>query len=725
MAGNREILLKLIIDDKEAVATLQFDQQQVDNLRNKASGLTDTYVAAFKKITNQVFQYNEVSEEAVNATAQWLASQNLTQDEILQTIATLQQLNENVNMNSSEWTRNATALANLTAAHDQLLEQKTAMIPAQRGMVQGSQNMTMAMSQLGFAVGDASMITLNFRMALMGVSNNIPFIVQYFVQAAREAKNMGETFGSLVMKSLRGGGGLILGINALMLLLNVLPGLFSSATKEMEKQKDEIKDLAKEYENLSVIMMKHQMQTLEARKKVLELEQQKLQRTETTTELDISEGSGIVTSNEVTRTIITDQESFDRNKEELEEINKKLTAIERTATLAEGKVRRILSGNYDLTSINKVKDAIDALNKEFADAGSDEERSKFQERIDQLEEIKQKMEGGSGIYGILNLLNEEIERMEENLNKASSVELAKQINDELKELKNKRFRIEVEIGIITPPEKPEEILPDFLDEDVVLPDAQYAFYDELEKMRIDTIDNEFERQRALVDYEYEMGLERYKNYENFEEVKLNLYAAKRKAEAEIDRMEAEHQLETYSMMFGQLAGMFGEHTAAYKVFAIGQTIVDTYRAAAAALTPPPVGAGPLLGPALAATTIISGLARVAKIQQTDMSYTGMATGGIMIAEAGEPEVIAPAKEYAKGWAEVAWLTSIAIDKKLENMKLSLGMNGFAADTESLRKELVQLRNEFVMYAEKSRLIGDDEINKIGTKYKRINNNIVM
>lgn len=719
MASNREILLKLIIDDKEAVATLQFDQQQVDNLRNKATGLTDAYVAAFKKITNQVFQYNEVSEESVNATAQWLASQNLTQDEILQTIATLQQLNENVNMNSSEWTRNATALTNLTAAHDQLLEQKTAMIPAQRGMVQGSQNMTMAISQLGFAVGDASMITLNFRMALMGVSNNIPFIVSYFAEAAREAENMGKSFGSLLMKSLKGGGGLILGINALMLLLQVLPSLFSDTTEEVKKQADEIKDLAKEYDNLSLAIMKKEQRELETRKKILELENESFK---------IKKKGQMFRRGELVEyeiETVTDPETFERNKEEIDEIDKKLKALGATSLKAEEKLRRIMDGTYDLSSINKVKEAIEAVTKELNDAGSDEERAKFQRRIDQLTEMKKQLEGGEGVYGVLAQLNNQIEKLEDNLEKASSVEVAKQINEELKELQSKRFKIEVEIGLITPPEKPEEILPDHLEEDFELPDVEYAYYDELEKLRIDTIDNEFERQRALVNYEYEMGLEKYKNYENFEEIKLHLYRAKRKAESEIDKMQADHQLETYSMMFGQLAGMFGQHTAAYKVFAIGQTIVDTYRAATAALAPPPIGAGPLLGPVLAATTIISGLANVARIQQTDMSYTGMATGGIMIAEAGEPEVIAPAKEYAKGWAEVAWLTSIAIDKKLENMKLNLGMNGFAADTESLRKELMLLRNDFGMYAEKQRLIGDDEINKIGTKYKRINNNIVM
>lgn len=70
-----------------------------------------------------------------------------------------------------------------------------------------------------------------------------------------------------------------------------------------------------------------------------------------------------------------------------------------------------------------------------------------------------------------------------------------------------------------------------------------------------------------------------------------------------------------------LAQTFGsEGSAAYKGLAIAQTTIDTYRAATAALAPPPTGAGPLLGPALAAITIATGLANVAKI-------TGIAAAG--------------------------------------------------------------------------------------------------
>ena len=66
--------------------------------------------------------------------------------------------------------------------------------------------------------------------------------------------------------------------------------------------------------------------------------------------------------------------------------------------------------------------------------------------------------------------------------------------------------------------------------------------------------------------------------------------------------------------------------AIYKALSIGQAIISTYNAAAAALAPPPLGAGPLFGPILAASTIALGLAQVASIAGTSMGSSGGASG---------------------------------------------------------------------------------------------------
>lgn len=128
----------------------------------------------------------------------------------------------------------------------------------------------------------------------------------------------------------------------------------------------------------------------------------------------------------------------------------------------------------------------------------------------------------------------------------------------------------------------------------------------------------------------------------------NVHAQRRE---EIAAKEAEHKMAVTQQSMGMIAGLFGQHTAAYKLLAIAQATMDTYRGAAAALAPPPVGAGPLFGPILAAATIAAGLGNVAQIMNTETpKMTAYATGGMaLVGEAG-PEIIAPAMDYAEGQA---------------------------------------------------------------------------
>ena len=81
---------------------------------------------------------------------------------------------------------------------------------------------------------------------------------------------------------------------------------------------------------------------------------------------------------------------------------------------------------------------------------------------------------------------------------------------------------------------------------------------------------------------------------------------------------------------GSISKLIGENTAAGKALAVGQTLINTYSAAAAALAPPPIGAGPIFGPIAAAGAIASGLANVKIIIATELpgaEWESGATGG--------------------------------------------------------------------------------------------------
>lgn len=93
--------------------------------------------------------------------------------------------------------------------------------------------------------------------------------------------------------------------------------------------------------------------------------------------------------------------------------------------------------------------------------------------------------------------------------------------------------------------------------------------------------------------------------------------------AEAKRQIEEQSLGATSAFINATSQLFEQESVAYKALALSQNFIDTYRAATAALTPPPTGAGPLFGPILAAATIVSGLANAQKIIGFESGgYTG-------------------------------------------------------------------------------------------------------
>ena len=99
------------------------------------------------------------------------------------------------------------------------------------------------------------------------------------------------------------------------------------------------------------------------------------------------------------------------------------------------------------------------------------------------------------------------------------------------------------------------------------------------------------------------------------------------AEIEIEELKAATKRNIVGTSMGQIASLIGEETKAGKALAVGQALINTYSAAAAALAPPPVGAGPIFGPIAAAGAIAAGMAQVKKIISTKLPGGGGGGGG--------------------------------------------------------------------------------------------------
>ena len=139
----------------------------------------------------------------------------------------------------------------------------------------------------------------------------------------------------------------------------------------------------------------------------------------------------------------------------------------------------------------------------------------------------------------------------------------------------------------------------------------------IEQLNIDLLQDGVEKRKKQASIEKSILLDKWAFGKiGEEEYKLSVQKIDRdsaKKEVEIAELTEQAKLDAASNAAGILAGIFGEQTAAYKIFSITQATIEMYKGATAALSPPPIGAGPLFGPILAGATIASGLANIAKI----------------------------------------------------------------------------------------------------------------
>jgi len=109
-------------------------------------------------------------------------------------------------------------------------------------------------------------------------------------------------------------------------------------------------------------------------------------------------------------------------------------------------------------------------------------------------------------------------------------------------------------------------------------------------------------------------------------------------------MTKEQKLSTAQQAADGLAKIAGEETAAGKALAVAGATISTYSAATAALAPPPVGAGPILGPVFAGVAIATGLSNIQKI----LSAGGGGGGGGSISAPTTAGTQPPAPQMLSG-----------------------------------------------------------------------------
>jgi len=173
-------------------------------------------------------------------------------------------------------------------------------------------------------------------------------------------------------------------------------------------------------------------------------------------------------------------------------------------------------------------------------------------------------------------------------------------------------------------------------------DAQKVVFDEADKQKALTArEEELSNQLILAEEDYAARLVILEQQRALELENANLTQSQKDVinkkynkielddSAKLTQLKIQQKQQELSAAAGFIqayAGLMKEGSIEQKALMSAGALVNTYAAASAALAPPPVGAGPILGPVIASTAVLQGLANVAKINGVKLAKGGIFGG---------------------------------------------------------------------------------------------------
>ncbi len=722
------IVFKLTIDGQEGIAVLNVVKGEFLETGAAAEKGNEVIKQGYQSLTTELLKYNSTSENSVNSLIKFIQTQSISLDMIEKSIAILQSEAKTLAVNSDAWKQKMAAATNLKAAYGQMITQNNALNDSNRSVVPGMNSMNLAMGQFGYLLSDADMFLVNFQMGLRSIGNNVPMVVQYLQYAKSEATALNMTVGQAFMKSIAGPGGLLLGANAAMFAMQLLTQFFSDSTKEVEKHDDALEKLKKTYEELSKTTLQSLMTKVGA--EIFELENKGGlgARDKGTALAQWLTKSDLSDSDQERLKLLYDQRSaLDSQYKTLGEIdalknriNENEKAYAGVSELNLNTQYRYLREHLDNKGWEANADNARKLLKEWIDGdkkqleATDKLHDKSMEKLKQFQEHKAK--------AITDLIKDEYELQEaERLTAFNYRELLEE--RELKEnelgdihtkIRNAKNQTEL-TGYLVQKDLTEKSIK-LIDDQIKKEEEQHEKLidnyrkDKDEKLKARIADEEYqkdkgkwntefdykfdsdplERQRKELDAEETLSIQRAEIFGASEEQKTNIHKYYSKQRERIDQQAQFALLDSTSRMLGQLAGMFSKQTAAYKLLASAQVMIETYKAIMALYAPPPIGVGPVLAPFMTGFVGATGALQVANIMATNTSMPGYARGGAIVGENGI-EVIAPAQDYATGMAELVNRTAMEVQNHFASGSGSGGNSELIKEIQAMRSELTNIK----------------------------------
>lgn len=662
--NSTEIVLKLSIDNKDYEVKIDVSKQEMLNLAkaagvsekqllksfeemqnglNKTSATIDKVKTSFEKVEPAIKDAGKEGKLFGYNLGQDFDGVNVTLDELAERLDDLKERFGAAVIGSEEYNRLAGEIQNV----------QTHLQRVKSDLAQTNQVTNISTAQTGALRGGVTQVTR----ALMELDPRIGSIVQGFspfINGFNTASMKGEGFKSVITaitSQLSGPLGLGLAITGIAILLRQIPGLFETSTEKIKEQAEEVKKLRNEYETLTRRQLEQKRAETEAEisKLTSEFQQKYGVRSEFLKALPLGLGKYFESFAELGEkeqerynTLIAQKKAIDDTAGKLGYIKN----LENELNLLMEKRKEIKNE----TAIRAFDEQIKHYQKLIADAAVDTperttnqlfERKKKELEIAQSHSEKMlSIESGSDLLvGILKTQHlaqmielyrkygKDVTELQLELNNRI-IELDTEANAERKRLSEKLF------GEIKPPK------------DNPLDDLKIASEDELKETRLNSIADRYAREYALLDLWKERELARYADDAEMKAAIENEYSLRRN---EIEEQKALSMLNIWQQTLSNLGGLFGKHTTAYKVLSTAVVGVEAGKQMAAALSPPPVGLGPVWGFTLWPFITANAAAQSASIMAVNTK--GYAQGGILpegkagIFEGTHREIVAPERDF--------------------------------------------------------------------------------
>jgi len=394
--NSKEILLKLVVDDKEVGSSLVVVKKNVQNV----SASVDN---ANKNLSQTSKEIKHVEERGVSFgynLGEEFDGIYVTTGDLIERLKDLKERFEQASIGGEEYNYLKRQIKEVSG------HLKRVQVDLKDTNNQ-TQSLTRTNKFASAETGAMSSAVYSMSSALTEVHPALGEVMRRlspFANGLSSATIRGGGFSAMIKamsSSLMGPVGLGLAITGVAMLVKQIPGLFDDGTESIENHKEEVEKLKKEYEGLSKAAIDFKRDQLEIKLVKLEAEAEFVKPV---TETRLRTDGRLIPTEEIL--LRGDPQEYKKKIQEIAKVKEELGIATGAASQAITQFDQLMGSEY--TSIKEVTDALKNLNDQHATTRDEAERKDIVKRIEELNERELELRGKAN-QEVFKKLHEKVE----------------------------------------------------------------------------------------------------------------------------------------------------------------------------------------------------------------------------------------------------------------------------------------------------------------------------